>query len=109
MKYQGPDSTILTLLDVYPKCVMKKDVSGKTILHIVKDGNISTRVIRKGEEVMESMEKLVSSRFQFDKSDNRAHVSSLSTIRDDYFEERQQYFRSQRWIRISSINLNAEY
>ncbi len=110
MKCQGPDSTILALLDVYPKCVMEKNASGKTILHIAKESNCSNRVIRKLEEVMESMEKLAISSVLFDEFEKTASVSSPSTyIKDGYFEERREYFRSQRSIRISSINLNVEH
>ena len=112
VKCQGPDSTILALLGVCPKCVMEKDASGKTILHIAKESNCSNRVIQKIKEVMESMEKLASSSYSFysDKSERTASFSSLSTdISDDYFEERREYFRSQRSIRISSINLNVEH
>ena len=111
MKCQGPDSTILALLEVYPKCVMDKDASGKTILHIAKESNCSNRVIRKLKEVLESIEKLAnsSSSFHSDKPEKRASISSLLTnISGDYFEERREYFRSQRSIRISSINLNEE-
>ena len=83
---------------------------GKTILHIAKESNCSNRVIRKLVEVMESMEKLAFSRVLFDESEKRNSVSSLSTyIKDGYFEERRAYFRSQRSIRISSINLNVEH
>ena len=111
MKCQGPDSTILALLDVYPKCVMEKNASGKTILHVAKESNCSNRVIRKLKEVIESMKELASSSSSFhsDKSEKTASVSSLSThISSDYFEERREYFRSQRSIRINSINLNVE-
>ncbi len=107
MKCQGPDSTILALLDVYPKCVMDKDASGKTILQIAKESNCSQRVIRKLKEVSKSLEKLAnsSSSFHSDRSEKTDSVSSLS---GEYFEERREYFRSQRSIRISSINLNVE-
>ena len=110
MKCQGPDSIILAFLDVYPKCVMDKDASGKTILHIAKESNCSNRVIRKLKEVMELMEKLTISSVLFDESEKRVSVSSLSTyIKNGYFEERREYFRSQRSIRICSINLNVEH
>jgi len=49
VKCQGPGSTILVLLGVCPKCVMEKDASGKTILHIAKESNCSNRAIRKIE------------------------------------------------------------
>ena len=95
MKSQGPDSTILALLDVNPKCVMEKNASGKTILHIAKESNCSNRVIRKLVEVMESMEKLAFSSVLFDESEKRNSVSSLSTyIRDGVFEEWRDFFCS---------------
>ena len=90
---------------------MEKNASGKTILHIAKESSCSNRVIRKLKEVIESMKELASSSSSFhpDKSGKTASVSSLSThISGDYFEERREYFRSQRSIRISSINLNVE-
>ena len=63
-------------------------------------------------KIMESMGKLASSSncFYSDTSEKTASFSSLSTdINGDYFEERRGYFRSQRSIRISSINLNVEH
>ena len=63
MKCQGPDSTILALLDVRPKYIIDKE---KTILYIAKESNCSNGVIRKLEEVLESMEKLAISGVLFD-------------------------------------------